>query len=79
MMANVFASSYEFVGAGNFGFSTGLLNSSGGLAGGAAILTAGYYRDTIGIPNMMLAGAGMTMLCAAALIVSVKRGTAAES
>ena len=79
MMANVFASSYEFVGAGNFGFSAGLLNSSGGLAGGAAILTAGYYRDTIGIPNMMLVGAGMTMLCAVALIVAVKKGTAAES
>ncbi len=79
MMANVFASAYEFVGAGNFGFSAGLLNCSGGLAGGAAILTAGYYRDTIGIPNMMLAGAGMTMLFAVALIVAVKKADAAES
>jgi MFS family permease len=79
MMANVFASAYEFVGRGNFGFSAGLLNASGGLAGGGAILTAGYYRDTIGIPNMMLAGAGMTMLFAIALIVAVRKGTAVES
>ncbi len=66
-MANVFASAYEFVGPANFGFAAGMLNSCGGLAGGAAILTAGYYRDTIGIPNMMLVGAGMTMVFAAAL------------
>lgn len=79
MMANVFASAYEFAGAGNFGFATGMLNSSGGIAGGAGILMAGYYRDTIGIPNMMLAGAGMTMLCAAAVIVAVRAARAAKA
>jgi hypothetical protein len=77
-MANVFASAYEFVGTANFGFAAGMLNSSGGLAGGAAILTAGYYRDTIGIPNMMLAGVGMTMVFAALLARHIRAAQARQ-
>jgi len=73
VMANIFASGYEFAGVANFGFAAGMLNSMGGLAGGAAILMAGYYRDTLGIPVMMLFGAGMTMVCAGTLAAVVRR------
>lgn len=52
-ISNMFAASYDVIARQNYGLSTGILNLVGGLAGGAAILAAGFWKATIGMVPLM--------------------------
>ncbi len=62
--ANVFALAYEWVAERNYGFTAGLLNGMGGLAGGLGILVAGAYRDNFGVASTVAVAAGATTIFA---------------
>lgn len=65
--ANVFSLAFDWVAEGNRGFTTGLLNAAGGAAGGAGILLAGYYRESLGVPLTIATAAAATFLAGLAL------------
>ncbi len=52
-VANTFAASYDVISTQNYGLATGILNLAGGLAGGAAILTAGLLKASLGMAPLM--------------------------
>ncbi|HWR13563.1 MAG TPA: MFS transporter [Terriglobales bacterium] len=52
-VANVFATLHDLVGHESFGLATGLVNMTGGLGAGAAILVAGVMRNHGGIGELM--------------------------
>ncbi|MEJ7608984.1 MAG: MFS transporter [Bryobacteraceae bacterium] len=78
MMSNVFASAYDVVARQNYGLSAGLLNLAGGLAGGAGILAAGLWKDTLGIAALTAGSAAAAVFCGVLLIVVVRSRFAAE-
>lgn len=53
MMSNVVASAYDVVDPGNYGFAAGVLTFLGGLSGGLSMLTAGRWKDSIGVEPLM--------------------------
>jgi len=65
--ANVFSLAFDWVAESNRGFTTGLLNAAGGVAGGAGILLAGYYRESLGVPFTVATAAAATVLAGLAL------------
>lgn len=77
LMANVFACAYEAVGEKHFGLASGLLNAAGGLAGGAGMFLAGYFRDSLGVSTLVFTAAVPTMICAAILLKVALRRPAA--
>ncbi|MBA2527213.1 MAG: MFS transporter [Pyrinomonadaceae bacterium] len=79
MMSNIFASAYDVVARQNYGLSAGFLNFAGGLAGGAGILAAGLWKDTLGIALLTAGSAAAGMLCGVLLIIVVRRRFAAEA
>jgi MFS family permease len=52
-VANTFAASYDVISTQNYGLATGILHLTGGLAGGAAILTAGLLKASLGMAPLM--------------------------
>jgi predicted MFS family arabinose efflux permease len=78
MMSNVFASAYDVVVRQNYGFSAGFLNFAGGLAGGAGILAAGLWKDTLGIAALTAGAASAAVLCGIVLILVVRKRFAIE-
>ena len=48
-VANTFAAAYDVISRQNYGLATGILNLTGGLAGGAAILAAGLWKASVGM------------------------------
>ena len=52
-IANTFAAAYDVISKQNYGLGTGILNLTGGLAGGAAILAAGYWKASLGMVVLM--------------------------
>ncbi|MFN7996660.1 MAG: MFS transporter [Bryobacteraceae bacterium] len=69
-IANVFAGSYDVISARNYGFATGMLNLVGCVAGGAAILAAGVWKQSVGMEDMMKWQA-VASACAAGLLLLV--------
>jgi predicted MFS family arabinose efflux permease len=67
-IANIFAAAYDLVRDQNYGFAAGMLNMTGGLSGGAAMLLVGAYKDTIGISHLVAWTAGAAMLSALILL-----------
>jgi MFS family permease len=66
-VANTFAAAYDVISRQNYGLSTGILNLTGGLAGGAAILAAGLWKASVGMATLMkwqaiASGAGAVLL-----------------
>ena len=53
-ISNAFAAAYETVPKSTFGLATGVMNMIGGLGSGAAIFLAGLWKESVGIPTMML-------------------------
>jgi predicted MFS family arabinose efflux permease len=53
MMANIFASAYDVVIERNYSFAAGVLNLLGGLASGAGLFLAGWWKESIGIVALM--------------------------
>lgn len=52
-VANTFAAAYDVISRQNYGLGTGILNLTGGLAGGAAILAAGLWKASVGMAPLM--------------------------
>jgi predicted MFS family arabinose efflux permease len=73
MIANIFAAAYDVVAERNYGFSNGTLNMAGGLAGGAAILSVGVWKASLGIDGLMAWAAAVTALLGIALAMVVWR------
>ena len=53
-VANIFASLYDVIDRDSFSLATGLLNMTGGLGAGAAILLAGATKQHLGTDDLML-------------------------
>ena len=79
MMSNVFASAYDVVARQNYGLSAGFLNLAGGLAGGAGILAAGLWKDTLGIAALTAGSAAAAVLSGVLLIMVVRKRFVAEA
>lgn len=71
MAGNAFAAAYDVVSERNYGFATGVLNMSGGLGGGAAMLLVGWSQGPHGIPHIMSQNALAAVAAALVLIVVV--------
>ena len=52
-VANTFAASYDVISRQNYGLATGVLNLTGGLSGGAAILATGLWKASLGMAPLM--------------------------
>jgi len=52
-VSNIFAAAYDVIPRRNYGLATGILNLVGGLAGGAAILTTGLWKASVGMTVLM--------------------------
>lgn len=66
-IANLFASAYDVISRQNYGLGAGILNLAGGLAGGSAILAAGYWKASLGMLPLikwqsLTSGAGAVLL-----------------
>jgi len=79
-VSNVFASAYDVISRQNYGLATGILNLTGGLAGGAAILATGLWKASLGMATLMqwqaiasLAGATLLLLVVVTRFASDRR------
>jgi MFS family permease len=54
LMANVVSSAYDVIAPREFGLATGVLNMTGGLGSGVAVLLAGVFKDSLGIAGILL-------------------------
>lgn len=70
--ANVFATLSEVVDRKNFGLATGLLNLSGGLGAGSAILLTGLFKQTSTTATLMMIGSSLAMVAAVSLSMVVR-------
>jgi MFS family permease len=52
-ISNVFAGAYDVTSRQNYGLATGILNLTGGFAGGAAILATGLWKASLGMTTLM--------------------------
>jgi MFS transporter, Spinster family, sphingosine-1-phosphate transporter len=71
-VANIFAGSYDVTAERNYGFATGLLNCIGGIAGGAAMFLAGYWKQTVGMAALM-GWAGLATAVGAVVLLATTR------
>lgn len=71
LMANVFSALYDVAGRRDYGLATGVTNMIGGLGGGAAILAAGIWKQTVGIERLMLYASTVAAACAIILFFVV--------
>lgn len=73
-VANVFAAAYDVISKQEYGLAAGILNFIGGLAGGAGILAAGFWKASLGMAFLMKWQAIGSCACAVFLLfVVVKR------
>jgi MFS family permease len=77
-IANVFAAAYDVIAKQEYGFAAGMLNLVGGLAGGAGILAAGFWKASIGIASLMKWQAIASCACAVFLFSVVLTRFAAD-
>jgi MFS family permease len=72
-IANIFATTYDVVPKDNYGFSVGVLNLAGGLAGGAGMLLVGWIRNPGGTVKLMGGNAILAVVMAFLLAVVASR------
>ena len=70
-VANTFAAAYDVISKQNYGLVTGILNLTGGLAGGAAMLAAGFWKASLGMEVLMKWQAIASIACACLLLLVV--------
>ncbi|MGD0123774.1 MAG: MFS transporter [Terriglobia bacterium] len=70
MIANIFASAYDVVRERNYAFAAGVLNLGGGIASGAGLLLAGWWKESGGVVTLMQR-ASIASVFAALLLASV--------
>jgi MFS family permease len=78
-IANIFAAAYDLVQDQNYGFAAGVLNMTGGISGGAAMLLVGAYKDKFGIGHLVAWTAGAAMLAALVLLAFTRSRFAAKA
>ena len=82
MMSNVVASAYDVTDPRNYGFAAGILTLLGGLSGGLSTLTAGRWKDSIGVEPLMgwmaLAAIVSSLILAGTLVQGSLRRPPAE-
>ncbi len=59
-ISNIFAAACDLIADQNYGFATGILNMTGGLSGGGAMLMAGMYKSDLGITSLVALAAAAT-------------------
>jgi len=72
-IANVFAAAYDVLPKSNFGFSVGVLNLAGGLAGGVGVFLVGWNRGPGGMVRLM--GGDAMLAVVMAFILTVVAGS----
>jgi MFS family permease len=77
-VANTFAAAYDVISRQNYGLTTGILNLTGGLAGGAAILAAGLWKTSVGMATLMKWQVISSGACAVLLLFVVATQFAAD-
>jgi MFS family permease len=70
-VANVFAAAYDVISKQAYGLAAGILNLIGGLAGGAGILAAGFWKASLGMAFLMKWQAIASCACALLLLLVV--------
>jgi MFS family permease len=78
-IATIFAAAYDLVQDRNYGFAAGVLNMTGGISGGAAMLLVGAYKDRFGISHLVLWTAAIVMLSALLLLGFTRSRFAAKT
>jgi MFS family permease len=76
---NVVSAAYDVVPRENYGIAVGALNTIGGLAGGVAVLFAGIWKESVGIPALMGGAATFAAAAAALFLVIVYKNFPRES
>ncbi len=71
-IANIFAAAYDVITDRSYSFAAGVLNMIGGVAGGAAMLIAGIYKNEFGIMNLMAWAAAATAFSGVLLFAGVR-------
>jgi MFS family permease len=77
-IANIFAAAYDLVQQQNYGFAAGVLNMTGGISGGAAMLLVGAYKGRFGISHLVAWAAGVAVLSALVLLAFTRSRLAAK-
>lgn len=72
-ISNSYAAAFDTVSSQNFGLATGVMNMIGGLGSGTAILAAGLWKESLGIPAMTLFAAVVVMALTLVLWIVVER------
>jgi predicted MFS family arabinose efflux permease len=70
-ISNIFAGAYDVTSRQNYGLATGILNLTGGMAGGAAILATGLWKASLGMTTLMKWQAIASVVCALLLLCVV--------
>ena len=73
LMANFFPACYDVIAERNYGFGGGFLNMVGGWSGGAGILLAGRWKESVGIESLMGWAVVAAIASGVLLIVGVAR------
>ena len=73
LMANIFSSLSDVVGNRDYGTATGVMNTIGGLGGGAAILAVGIWKQSFGFDRLMFCGLLLSMSCSLSLFFVIRR------
>ncbi len=71
-IGNWFAAAYDVVREQDYGFATGLLNMTGGVSAGIAMLMAGVYKSTLGLAGIMAWASVLAALSGVALLVGAR-------
>ncbi len=71
-IGNWFAAAYDVVREQDYGFATGLLNMTGGVSAGIAMLLAGVYKSTLGLAGIMAWASVLAALAGVALLVGAR-------
>lgn len=71
-IGNWFAAAYDVVREQDYGFATGLLNMTGGVSAGIAMLLAGVYKSTLGLAGIMAWASVLAALSGIALLAGAR-------
>ncbi len=71
-IGNWFAAAYDVVREQDYGFATGLLNMTGGVSAGIAMLLAGVYKSTLGLAGIMAWASVLAALAGVALLLGAR-------
>lgn len=73
-IGNWFAAAYDVVRDQDYGFATGLLNMTGGVSAGIAMLAAGVYKSSLGLAGIMAWASVFAALAGIALLIGARSG-----